>query len=492
MEMHDKSKRCPYDLDDKSIVSTERPLFESDIKYVYEIDLDRNIFHINDIPFFTLECLPSVNVFLKYVTEGHYRNVACAAGCPSEHMYKRPALPVVDDSEFATYQSLVCTGTHVALSDLLSISDVISPGKHVRASLLEAMIGQCMVREHGISNLGDVRRVIVRTISQFGLVSHNNQITDQEWSTASFMANLAFIPHIFDYSDLISNYPKPSRNEFTWVREDTVVRIAIHLDDERCLLASISRLIDEILEQKGNPGDYFGVAFSISHCAIVKVVRDTHATTFSHTGTLQFLPSSFAESPSTPGIIALARLSYRVDPTLFEQIYRRMKPIVNTRQSEKRRGYADTTKSLTDDAEDTPPQTSSSVLPPELWREICFNLHLHDLIAFGLVSKLCVASIVLRYPQICSYRLVGVPNERLNHLQKDYRFLRAASFFAVRSGIPAILIVGLGSSGMIKITSDIDDSSLSVRFSAYPDPMPNLIGDSDTYNCSSSSWGVGV
>ncbi|OJA16094.1 hypothetical protein AZE42_05648 [Rhizopogon vesiculosus] len=423
MEMHDKSKCRSYDPDDKSIVSTERPLFEFDIKYIYEIDLDRNIFHINDIPFFTLECLPSVNVFLKYVTEGHYRNVACAAGCPSEHMYKRPALPVVDDSEFATYQSLVCTGTHVALSDLLAISDVLSPGEHVRASLLETMIGQCMVKEHGISNLGDVRRVVVRTISQFGLVSLHDQITDQEWSTASFMANLAFIPHIFDYSDLISNHSKLSRNELSWVREDTVVRIAIHLDDERCLLASISRLIDEILEQKGNPGDYFG-----------------------------------PEKRST------------------------------------KMRHADTTKSLTDDAEDTPTQTSRSVLPPELWREIAFNLHLHDLIAFGLVSKLCnaVASIVLRYPQICGYRLVGVPNERPNHLQKDYRFLRAASFLAVRSGIPAILIVGLGSSGIIKIPSDFDDSSLSVRFSAYPDPMPNLIGDSDTYNYSSSSWGVGL
>ncbi|KAG0703388.1 hypothetical protein DFH29DRAFT_444726 [Suillus ampliporus] len=87
----------------------------------------------------------------------------------------------------------------------------------------------------------------------------------------------------------------------------------------------MSRLINVILEQnlKDLPGDCFRIAFSVSHCAIVKVVKDTHMTMFSYTTALQFLPSFYAESPSTLGITALARLGYRTDPALFVRAARR-------------------------------------------------------------------------------------------------------------------------------------------------------------------------
>ena len=39
------------------------------------------------------------------------------------------------------YGSLVCTGTNVALSNSLAVNDALFPGEHVRASLLEIMIG---------------------------------------------------------------------------------------------------------------------------------------------------------------------------------------------------------------------------------------------------------------------------------------------------------------------------------------------------------------
>ncbi|KAG1777441.1 hypothetical protein EV702DRAFT_1197414 [Suillus placidus] len=98
-------------------------------------------------------------------------------------------------------------------------------------------------------------------------------------------------------------HPELKRQEFTWVREDTVVCIATHLDDERCLQASVSRLIDAIMEQKDNPA-----------------VRDAHTMTFSHTNALHFSPSFYAYSPSTLGIAALARLGFRIDPALLERV----------------------------------------------------------------------------------------------------------------------------------------------------------------------------
>ncbi|OJA16089.1 hypothetical protein AZE42_05647 [Rhizopogon vesiculosus] len=265
MTMDGTSGHWSYNPFQHGTVSTER-FMSTDIDYIYEIDLDSKIFHINGIPSFALECLPSDEVFLKHVSEDHYRNVACVPECPPEHMYKRPAPPVVENSEFATYRSLVCIGTDVALSDLLGIRDVLSPCEHIRTSLLETIIGQCMTRitRDGYIMKHDVGGTVVATFYQFVLASNHNQLTDQEWSTPCFMANLAFIPQIFDsptWPRTRSNHQL--RKEFTWVREDTVLYIATHLYDERCLLASISRLIDEILAQKDSPGDYFGVAFDI-------------------------------------------------------------------------------------------------------------------------------------------------------------------------------------------------------------------------------------
>ncbi|OJA10652.1 hypothetical protein AZE42_07274 [Rhizopogon vesiculosus] len=396
--------------EDEYPISTEPPFIETNREYVYEIDLDRKIFHIDGIPFFTLECLPNGDVFLRYVCKDYYRNIACAPGCPPEHVYKRPASPVIKSSLFATYYSSVCTGAYVTLNDLLAISDVLSRGEHVRVSLLETLIGQCMCMESGVNE----RRTVVPIIYQFGLVSNNDQLTDQEWLTACSMANLAFIPQMFDDPSWFI-HPELSRKEFTWVREDTVVHIATHLDDERCLLASISRLIHEISEQKDNPGDYFGVAFFIFHCAIVKVVKDTHATTFSHTGALQFLPSFFADSPSTPGITVLARLGYRVDPILFARVIG-----IYSRHVETLDDWHDHPTVLLMEDENPPPM--NGVLPPEIWQEVALYLPLRDLLSFGMVSQLCrdVASMILRYPHIRGYRLIAVSKKHQKYLLDPY------------------------------------------------------------------------
>ncbi|KAG1841415.1 hypothetical protein DFJ58DRAFT_856620 [Suillus subalutaceus] len=109
----------------------------------YEIDLDRNIFHVCGMPFFSLECLPDDNTFIQYIThvseeeavdrisKDHYGHTACSLRCPPEHKYKKPPPPVVDNSDLVTYQSLMCTGSQVALSDLLAKSDILSEDEHV-------------------------------------------------------------------------------------------------------------------------------------------------------------------------------------------------------------------------------------------------------------------------------------------------------------------------------------------------------------------------
>ncbi|KAG2045184.1 hypothetical protein BDR03DRAFT_938123 [Suillus americanus] len=319
------------------------------------------------------------------------------------------------------------------------------------------MIGQCMIFP-----------VIGKEIHNIELVSDHNQLTDDQWSIACFMASIAFIPLIFD--DIRHTYhPEPSRKEFTWVREDTVVCIASHLDDERCLQASVSRLINAIMEQKDNLGDYFGIAFSVYHCALVKVVKDAHTMTFSHTNALQFLPSFYAYSPSTPGITALARLGFRIDPALFERFlkichYNRFMTGESLAQG-------------ADGSDDVPPNIPCPPLPLELWKNIALHLHSSELIPFGLVSKLFreVASMVLRCPHLGGYRLVAAPRRQPRYLQDPPFSLHAASFIAVRAGIPTTVLFGLKfkdkPSKSLAVPLSVGGSSLWVLFQPVPEEL---------------------
>ncbi|OJA17870.1 hypothetical protein AZE42_05909 [Rhizopogon vesiculosus] len=48
--------------------------------------------------------------------------------------YNWPAPPVVHNPDLAMYLSMVCMGTDIALSDLLSVSDLLSPAEDVRVT----------------------------------------------------------------------------------------------------------------------------------------------------------------------------------------------------------------------------------------------------------------------------------------------------------------------------------------------------------------------
>lgn len=91
-----------------------------------------------------------------------------------------------------------------------------------------------------------------------------------------------------------------------WLRENLCVFTWTHLYDESNLKAAVVA-ITSCLRSQSPASNSFGVAFSLFHCVIVKLEGETGKV--SHTGALDFLPSWYAYSPSTPGITALARLS---------------------------------------------------------------------------------------------------------------------------------------------------------------------------------------
>jgi len=306
---------------------------------------------------------------------------------------------------------------------------------------------------------------VAHAIHDLWLITGPGQLEDDLRSAASSIANFAFIPQIFDQS--VVHPELRLGQEFIWVRKDTVLYISTHLHYERCLQAAISRLIDVILEQaENNIGDFFGIAFSVFHCAIVKVVKNEHTTTFSHTIAFEFLPSFYADSPSTPGITALARLGYRIDPELLERATNIFSGHIWTEDSEEEciddedsldeeeciddedtldeEEYIDDEDSLVQKADDAPPRIGRAELPLELWREVALHLQLPDLFTFGLVSELCreAASMVLRYPHICGYRLVAVAEEKPDFILQGYHFLHASCYVAEQTDVSTTVVVG--------------------------------------------------
>ncbi|KAJ6593218.1 hypothetical protein B0H19DRAFT_1365350 [Mycena capillaripes] len=80
----------------------------------------------------------------------------------------------------------------------------------------------------------------------------------------------------------------PDRLEFSWLAPDIYLRITTHLDDERNMKKGILELADEL---------------TVNH-------RPGSRNRIKSTAALQFLPSFFATSPSTPGITAIGSLAF--------------------------------------------------------------------------------------------------------------------------------------------------------------------------------------
>ncbi|PBK99801.1 hypothetical protein ARMGADRAFT_1074649 [Armillaria gallica] len=110
--------------------------------------------------------------------------------------------------------------------------------------------------------------------------------------------------------NIFCDYPAKVSEEHSlavWLRENLCVFTWTHLYDESNLKAAVVA-ITTCLRSQSPASNSFGVAFPLFHCVIVKQTGKV-----THTGALDFLPSWYACSPSTPGITALARLSEYLD-----------------------------------------------------------------------------------------------------------------------------------------------------------------------------------
>ncbi|KDQ19327.1 hypothetical protein BOTBODRAFT_184378 [Botryobasidium botryosum FD-172 SS1] len=276
------------------------PYYDAD--FVYEIDLDELVFRVDGRPMFWLDCLPPKDVFLQGISFDNYGDRACALSVPEEYRCDGGLAPcVVEDSVVEEYRSYAAEGSVVPIHELLGVPESLSPVETVWTRLLEVMIGLMMYRFSAI-----VKEIVFHPSW--------TELMTEERALGLTAVKAAFEVDVTRDIDLKKLPPTPMKEGVWWVRRDACVCLATHLDEERSMHASIVRLREGVMREKaGAPDVVYGVVTSVYHIVIVRVDRSAGGAVW-HTPALQFFPSSYATSASTPGITALARLGRHVEP----------------------------------------------------------------------------------------------------------------------------------------------------------------------------------
>ena len=286
------------DPDDKRrFISDEQPKNDFIIEWVYEIDLDNLVFHVDAQPLFRLDNMPPDSIFLKSISFDHFHNRAFHNHTPAQFRYdwRAPPPPPFPDS-LAAYSRYNIRSSTNSVYELLKIPAEKSSIERVRTALVELLVAGCM------ASLG---QCVGRDIRVLETVPDRDHIPQS-------MLKLAFSLVDFAVGPLIPSLPCTTLYDetcdFVWIHKDVCLCITTHLDDEDILKASIADLVCHIDSTPDKVGIVYGIACSIFHCAIVRVDKNESGTSIAHTPALQFLPSFYATMMFTPGIEALSRL----------------------------------------------------------------------------------------------------------------------------------------------------------------------------------------
>ncbi|KAJ7799962.1 hypothetical protein B0H14DRAFT_2901377 [Mycena olivaceomarginata] len=271
-------------------ITKEQPLGDVFIEWVYEIDLDHEVFLVDSNPLFALNNMPpSSELFVKWIGVDSYEHRSYDRSTPKEHVYDWKAVPPqVDDSIIDDYTARQPSPQSYSLSEVLA----------VRIALYEAVVGRMML----VWEIG-------HHIRHLEAISDPADISGDLLLIGIDLVQVTVGRMFFGNSDKKVKYAMSYKGlAFSWLAADICLRITTHLDDERHLKKSILELVDEVSLNR-QPGIVtYGILFSFFHCVIVRVDLNNE---FKSTTALQFLPSFYATSSFTPGIAAIGSLAHR-------------------------------------------------------------------------------------------------------------------------------------------------------------------------------------
>ncbi|KAJ7033441.1 hypothetical protein C8F04DRAFT_624893 [Mycena alexandri] len=264
--------------------------------YKYEIDLDHEVFLVDDEPLFALNIMPNTpDLFVECIGYDSFGHPSYTPSTPVQHIYNwKSAPPKVEDQIISDYTARRSPKVeYLPISRLLGTSESVGDCEAARIGLYEVIIGNMMLN-HSIAH--DIR--ILETICD------QNHISDDMLTLGIEMVQLGVGKMLFGQS---VRRPCVPELKFSWLAPDICLSITTHLDDERNLKKSILQLVDKTSVKRPSAFVIYGILFSFFQCVVIRI-DPNHG--FQSTAPLQFLPSFHATSPSTPGITAIGRLGY--------------------------------------------------------------------------------------------------------------------------------------------------------------------------------------
>ncbi|KAJ7672111.1 hypothetical protein B0H17DRAFT_1243863, partial [Mycena rosella] len=355
------------------------------IEWVYELDLDHEVFLVDGNPLFPLNNMPdSPELFLECVGLDSYGHRSYSLSTPGKHRYnwKSPP-PKVDDSVIDDYNARQPVPSHskMTIVDLLQAPASAGSRESARIGLYEVLVGEIMQAweiGHYVRLLEAVpdRTEIPRELLPLGLKLIKVSVARMVFSYEKADEYLV-LPELEDLR--IESSPAAELEEFSWLAPDICMQIVTHLDDERNAKKVVLGLVDQIILRRQSGNFAYGILFSFFHAIVVQVDPNNE---FKSTTTLQFLPNFHSTSPSTPGILAVARLGYHCFT------------------APKTNGVPST----------LPSHHFLNQVPLEVLEHIAANLDPADLESFRAVTPLFepATDALLRYAYVENYRLLNV------------------------------------------------------------------------------------
>ncbi|KAJ2931650.1 hypothetical protein H1R20_g5518, partial [Candolleomyces eurysporus] len=368
-----------------------QPTKSTRIQWVWELDCDREILHVDCRPFFRLANVPRGSLFLSSISVDNYGHRACSENLPPEYRYEwKVELTPPCALSVEKYHQLVPKTNVMSARSLLGLPHRMGNCEEVRNSLYQVLIGSAMRTW-----------TLAHDIPLLEQVPTPADISDQLIEFGRAMLHIALQPMIFCKYEYHLRQPVTcSQDRFQWLHPEVCVQFQTHLEDDDTLKAGIASLISKIGGSSGpEPRQRtFAISFSFTHLSIAKInVHPDGSVEVRHTPALPFLPSFFSTTPSTPGISALIGLSMALDNS-------HMLPS---------------------------PSNSTLIggppLPVEIWHRIASNLSsCSDLKALAVLSpqSRSAAQYVLRYPHIAGHRLLKPLSEAVDSCWVSPRWCR--------------------------------------------------------------------
>ncbi|KAJ3851226.1 hypothetical protein EV368DRAFT_83744 [Lentinula lateritia] len=273
------------------------------IEWMYEIDLDNYIFHVDGEPLFDIRNMPRIEDFTSYIGTNSYGCRSFTVNTPEEHRYKLPPpLPIateVDD----IYKGLhsTCTATH----EVLHLPPGLRGIEQIRFKFMQVFIASSMRTLRNSNGLG-INAVLSDEVSN-DVVTRLRVVVDTLSGPLVFSNSIASVD------------PKPlDTSPFQWVVKDVLCMLAVpRLDQVLLVQGAIVHLMQHIeshfqIEAYAVGTMFHAAILSLYHVSIVcfKVIEHDgrKALELTHTHPLRFLPTEHPTSSSTPGLKALSRL----------------------------------------------------------------------------------------------------------------------------------------------------------------------------------------